>query len=244
MFYISPRWLDGSRYQACIHKFQALERFCSHFTESESPRLEQGVKIFLGKMSNNPWANNNTYLKLWLTKLVKWNSFRVEQQRLSIKDEFAQSTLEPLESAIIPHFNQIHFVLLLVVLVTMLWNAASIKEQRRLQKSIVWNYENTSALILMKIPMEPLLIAIRSHNMAPISPNKTFFSWLQSYFEMNTEKYFQHSFSENFPNHEAILQFCRFRAVLQTICIIGIIKSFMNQLERVHCTRRELGVLR
>ena len=151
MFYISPRWLDGSRYQACIHKFQALEWFCSHFTES--PRLEQGVKIFLGKMSKKSLSCSPTSSRGWQT-WSKWNSFGVEQQRLSIKDEFAQSTLEPLESVIIPHFNQIHFVLLLevilVVLVTMLWNAASIKEQRRLQKSIVWNYENTSALILMK----------------------------------------------------------------------------------------------
>ena len=116
--------------------------------------------------------------------------------------------------------------------------AEKIAEEYRLK---LWKYQCSDSDEKM---MEPLLIAIRSHNMAPISPNKTFFSWLQSFFEINTEKYFQHSFSENFPNHEAILQFCRFRAVLQTICIIGIIKSFMNQLERVHCTRRELGVLR
>ena len=116
----------------------------------------RGWKYFWGKCQKNPWANNNGWLSCSPTSSrgwqswSNWNSFGVEQQRLSIKDEFAQSTLEPLESVIIPHFNQIHFVLLLVVLVTMLWNAASIKEQRRLQKSIVWNYENTSALILMK----------------------------------------------------------------------------------------------
>ena len=56
MFYISPRWLDGSRYQACIHKFQALERFCSHFTEVNPLDWNRGWKYFWGKCQKNPWA--------------------------------------------------------------------------------------------------------------------------------------------------------------------------------------------